>query len=118
MIETLDDAQRALARVSAMAMVDDDVRSRLETDSRPLLAEFGYELPRDIDIVVVESESEIPVARDPHSLYLVIPNADDLSEDDLSLTTISASSCQSTASTACTTPSCVSSASTASTQCA
>lgn len=113
----LDTADKALARVSAAAMVDEGVKRRLAADPHPLLAEFGFELPSGTQVKIVESAEEVPTGPEPHTLYLVIPDAGDLSEEDqdLSLAVVAAASCQSTASTACTTPSCVSTSSTAST---
>lgn len=109
------DAQKVIGQISAMAMVDEEFKSRLVADPRPVLAENGVDLPQDMRIEVVASSEEIPAQRDPSSLYLIIPTMGDLSEEDLSRVRYAAASCQSTASTACTTPSCASSASTAST---
>lgn len=110
------DAQKVIGQISAMAMVDEEFKSRLVSDPRPVLAENGVDLPDGMRVEIVASAEEIPEMRDPSSLYLIIPTMGDLTEEDLSRVRYAAASCQSTASTACTTPSCASSASTASTQ--
>jgi hypothetical protein len=109
------EAQRVIAQISAMAMVDEEFKSRLAADPRPILAQNGVDLPESMRVEVVSSLQEVPANRDPSSLYLIIPTMDDLSEEELSTVRYAAASCQSTASTFCTTPSCASSSSTAST---
>jgi hypothetical protein len=110
------DAQKVIGQISAMAMVDEEFKSRLAADPRPVLAENGVDLPDGMRVEIVNAAEEIPADRDPSALYLIIPMMDDLSEEDVSRVRYAAASCQSTASTACTTPSCASTASTASTQ--
>jgi hypothetical protein len=109
------DAQKIIGQISAMAMVDEEFKSRLATNPAPVFAEHGLHLPEGTRVELVRAAEEIPASRGPQELYLIIPSVDDLSEEDLSRVRFAAASCQSTASTACTTPSCVSSASTAST---
>jgi hypothetical protein len=109
------DAQKMLGQISAMAMVDEEFKSRLAVNPLPVLAENGIELPEGTRVEIVASPEEIPAQRDPQSLYLIIPTIGDMSEEDISRVRYAAASCESTASTACCTPSCASSASTAST---
>ena len=110
-----NDAQKLLGQIAAMAMVDEEFKSRLSVNPLPVLAENGLDLPEGTHVQIVANPDEIPADRDPSSLYLIIPTIGDFSEEDLSRVRYAAASCQSTASTACTTPSCASSASTAST---
>lgn len=109
-------AQRAIGRVTAQAMLDDDFKMMLATDPAGVLAEHGLELPKDVRIEILASAGDIPVDHPANTVFLVIPEARALGYEELSMVTYAAASCQSTASTACTSPSCVSSASTASTQ--
>jgi len=112
--ETIE-AQKIISQLSAMAMMDEEFKSRLMAHPASVLTDNGLEIPPDVHIEILESFDEVPALRDPNTLYLVIPNGTALVEEDLSMTIFAAQSCQSTASTACTTPSCISSASTAST---
>lgn len=109
------EAQKVISQLSAMAMMDEEFKTRLMSHPASVLTEHGLEIPPDIHIEIVESFEEVPASRDPHTLYLVIPSGNELMQEDLSMTIFAAQSCQSTASTACTTPSCISSSSTAST---
>ncbi|HKQ06365.1 MAG TPA: hypothetical protein VJ464_14615 [Blastocatellia bacterium] len=115
LLEEGTEAQKVISQLSAMAMMDEEFKSRLLAHPATVLTEHGLEIPEDIHIEIVGTFEEVPAARDPHTLYLVIPNGNDLMQEDLSMTIFAAQSCQSTASTACTTPSCISSSSTAST---
>lgn len=115
LVDTSKDAQKILSQVSAMAMVDEDFKSRLTEEPVSVLGEFGLEIPTDMKIGICKSFEEVPTDASQHTLHLIIPEVDELSDEDLSLTIRAAASCETTASTACTTPSCVSSASTAST---
>src|SRR5665811_1709976 len=99
------DAQKMLGQISAMAMVDEEFKSRLAVNPLPVLAENGIELPEGTRVEIVAGPEEIPAQHDPQSIYLIIPAIGDLSEEDLSRVRYAAASCQSTASTACTTPS-------------
>lgn len=110
-----NDAQKILGQISALAMVDEEFKSRLATNPLPVLAENGIDLPEGTRVEIVAAPEDIPAVRDPQSFYLIIPAIGDLSEEDLSRVRYAAASCQSTASTACTVPGCVSSSSTAST---
>jgi len=110
-----NEAQKIISQLSAMAMMDEEFKSRLMSHPASVITEHGLELPDDVHIEIVESFEEVPAQREPHTLYLVIPKGNELMQEDLSMTIFAAQSCQSTASTACTTPSCISSSSTAST---
>lgn len=110
------DVQKAIGRVSARAMFDEEFKGELVADPARILRDHGVDMPEDMTVTIVPSFDDVPDDRDPDQMYLVIPNAHEMTEEDLSLAPVAAQSCQSTASTACTTPSCVSSASSASTQ--
>ena len=110
------ETQKLIGRVSARAMFDEEFKSELVADPRQVLGEQGLEMPEDMTVTVVTSFDAVPADHPPTAMYLVIPDAHDMTEEDLTMAPLAAQSCQSTASTACTTPSCASSASTASTQ--
>lgn len=116
LVDSSKDAQKILSQVSAMAMVDEDFKSRLTEEPISVLSEFGLKIPTDMKIEISKSFEEVPAGADQHTLHLIIPEVDELSDENLSLTVHAAASCGSTASTAFTIPSCVSSASTASSQ--
>jgi len=111
------DAQKIIGRISAMAMVDDEFRTRLNNDPEFVLAEHGLEMPAGITVTIVPTFDDVPPEHDPMAMYLVVPDADTLTHEDLTLHTVTAKSTQSTASSCCTTPGCLTSASSASTQC-
>lgn len=114
LVDSSKDAQKILSQVSAMAMIDEDFKSRLIEKPVSVLGEFGLEIPTDMKIEIRKSFEEVPADAEPHTLHLIIPEVDELSDEELSLTIRAAASCQTTASSACTTPSCLSTASTAS----
>lgn len=96
-----------------MAMLDDEFRARLEASPLEVLQEFGMDVPGSTRVAVVTDPAALAsVAAD--EVVLFVPNAIDLSEEELSMVSGAALSCQSTASTFCTFL-CISSASTAST---
>jgi hypothetical protein len=98
-----------------MAMVDEEFKARLTADPEAVLAEAGLDLPPEMTVEIRFSFDDVPIDAG-ETLYIVIPEADELSEEDLSVTTVATASCQSTASTFSTAPSCAGCASTASTQ--
>jgi hypothetical protein len=108
--------EKIIGRVSAMAMVDEEFKARLTADPEGVLAEAGLDLPPEMTVEIRFSFDDVPADVGDETLYLVIPEADELSEEDLSVTTVATASCQSTASTFSTAPSCAGCASTASTQ--
>ena len=81
--------------------------------------EHGLDLPVEMPnmkVEVLSSYDQIPQdAINGQTLYLVVPDTDELSHEELSMVVGAAASCQSTASSFCTIPSCLSSSSTAST---
>ena len=110
------DARKILGQLSAKAMVDAEFKSRLMANPEPILLEHGLQIPKDMKIELFTSFDQVPTNRPPNTLYLVIPGAEEMTQEDLSTAMVAAASCQSTASSACTTPSCLSTSSTASTQ--
>ncbi|MFP5268818.1 hypothetical protein [Coleofasciculus sp.] len=114
------ETQKVVSQVSAMAMVNEEFRNRLIANPKEVLVEQGMEFSSDMDlkIQICQSFEEVPDERPRNTMYLVIPQAEELSQEDLSIGVSAANSCQSTASTCCTTPSCLSSSSSASTECA
>jgi|SRR6185437_15545129 len=108
-------AQKIIGQISAQAMTDEAFKANLKADPVAVLSSHGLPVPTGMSVQVLESFDRMPEARDPSTLYIVIPGMNDMSEEDMNTALIAAASCQSTASSACTTPSCLSSASTAST---
>jgi hypothetical protein len=119
MNQSMLEVQKIVGQVSALAIMDDAFRSRLATEPVSVLREHGLDLPAempDSKVVIVSSFDEIPAdAIQGDTLYLVVPDADELSHEELQLVSGGAASCQSTASTMCGIPSCLSSATCAST---
>jgi hypothetical protein len=119
MIQSAMEVQKIVGQVSAMAIMDEAFKARLSAEPVAVLREHGLDLPAempDMKVQILGSYDELPAdAADGHTLYLVVPEADELSHEELSMVVGAAASCQSTASTCCTVPSCLSSASTAST---
>jgi len=115
LVEAPSNPQKIIGRVSAQAMLHEDFRARLAADPVAVLNEEGLEVPDEMNVEILTSFDDVPADQDAGTMYLVIPEADELSHEDLSIATVAAASCQTTASTACTTPSCVSTASSAST---
>jgi hypothetical protein len=109
------DAQRVIGKVSALAMADEDFKGQLKEDPTAILGAHGLAMPDGMRVEILEAFEDIPDDRDPDTLYLVVPDAAELTEEELGILNAS-KSCQSTASTAFCIPSCVSCASTASTQ--
>lgn len=119
MTQSMTDVQKIVGQVSALAIMDDDFKARLSAEPVSVLREHGLDLPAEMpntQVQVVSSYDQIPAdAIHGDTLYLVVPDADELSHEELSMVTGAAASCQSTASSFCTIPSCLSSSSTAST---
>jgi hypothetical protein len=114
--ETRTNPQKVIGRVSALAMLDEEFKARLIADPEAVLAEEGLDLPAGVTVEIRPSFDDVPADHDEETLYLVIPEADEVSEEDLSISTVATASCQSTASTASTAPSCAGCVSSASTQ--
>ena len=113
MAYVVSDAQRIMGQVSAMAMLDEEFRTRLEASPLEVLREFGMEVPCEAHVEIVSDPAALatPAAG---SVVLFVPNASELSEEELSMVAGAVASCQSTAGTCCTFL-CISSVSTAST---
>ncbi|MDI1480106.1 hypothetical protein [Polyangium sp. y55x31] len=109
-----EDPRKIIGQVSAKAMVDEAFKNRLMMEPEPVLTEHGLDIPAGMKIEIMKSFEDVPAERSPNTLYLVIPEVEAMSHEELSTAMLAAASCQTTASTACTTPSCVSSASSAS----
>jgi hypothetical protein len=119
MAQSLMEVQKIVGQVTALAIMDDAFKARLTSEPVSVLREHGLELAAEMPntkVAIVASFDRIPAdAIDGDTLYLVVPDADELSHEELSLVSGAVSSCQSTASSFCTIPSCLSSSSTAST---
>ncbi len=111
---TATDAQKIIGQVSALAIVDEEFKSRLTAAPVTILREHGLEMPDDMQVTILQSFDAIPVEAPEHMMYLVVPEAEELSHEELALVVGAAQSCQSTAGTCCTFL-CVSSFSSAST---
>ncbi len=114
MAQVASDAQRIMGQVSAMAMLDDEFRTRLETAPLDVLREFGMEVSDAVQVEIVSDPARLDMAGETDTVQLYIPAADDLSEEELSMVAGAVASCQSTASSCCT-ATCISTSSTAST---
>jgi len=112
--QVVSDAQRIMGQVSAMAMLDEDFRARLEASPLEVLQEFGMDVPGTARIEVVTDPAALGGTSADDTVQLFVPNVLDLSEEELSMVAGAVASCQSTAGTFCTLP-CISCVSTAST---
>lgn len=113
MAQMATDSQRVVGQVTAMAMLDDDFRARLEASPIDVLREFGMDVPSQAQVEVVRDASALTMDAGD-TVQLFVPDAADLSEEELSMVAGAVASCQSTAGTCCTLL-CISSVSTAST---
>ncbi len=114
MAQVVSDAQRTMGQVTAMAMFDDEFRARLEAAPLDVLREFGMDLDASTRVEIVSDPAALTAPEADGAMLLFIPQAIDLSEEELSMVAGAVASCQGTASTACTALciSCFSSAST------
>jgi hypothetical protein len=112
--------QKIIGQVSALAMLDETFKARLMSEPLEVLEEHGLDLTvaaPGMDVKVLESDEEVPPdAADGSTLYLVVPDAEALSLEELSLVAGGIRSCFACASTAGCTPSCVGTFSSASTE--
>jgi hypothetical protein len=118
MVQSALDAQKVIGQVSAQAIVDEAFRQRLAAEPAAVLREHGLELPAEMPglrVEFVDSYDKVPAVGTPDTLHLVVPDAGELSHEELAMVAGAAASCQSTASTFCCIPSCLTSSSTAST---
>jgi len=103
-----------MGQVTAMAMLDDDFRARLESSPLDVLREFGMELSDSVTVEIVSDPAGLDATDGGDTVQLYVPEAADLSEEELSMVAGSIASCETTASTCCTFT-CISSASSAGT---
>lgn len=116
-MQTQEDVLRIISKVTAQAQADPSYKSAYLENPNEVLSQAGLEIPPNVTFKVqpVESiSSEYQVKSDDGTVYLVLPDVEEVVQDE-SLATAAAASCESTASTAGTVSTCVSSASTAST---
>ncbi len=114
MAQVATDTQRIMGQVTAMAMLDEEFRARLETTPLDVLREFGMSLSDSVQVEIVSDPAKLDMSDEPGTVQLYVPDAADLSEEELSMVAGAVASCQSTAGTCCT-ATCISSASSAST---
>jgi hypothetical protein len=114
MAQAATDTQRIMGQVTAMAMLDEEFRARLEAAPLDVLREFGMEISSSVEVQIVSDPEDLNEADDAGTVQLYVPDAADLSEEELSMVAGAVASCQSTASSCCTFT-CLSCASTAST---
>lgn len=114
MAQIASDTQRIMGQVTAMAMLDDEFRARLESAPLDVLREFGMDLTDSVKVEIVSDPSQLEMSEDASTVQLFVPDAADLSEEELSMVAGAVASCQSTASSCCTIT-CLSTSSTAST---
>ncbi len=112
MAHAATDTQRIMGQVTAMAMLDEEFRVRLEAAPLDVLREFGMDLAESAQVEIVSDPAKLDDATDTVQLY--VPDAAELTEEELSMVAGAAASCQSTASSCCT-ATCLSTSSTAST---
>jgi len=108
------DTYKVMGQVTAMAMLDDEFRTRLEVSPLDVLREFGMNLPDSMRVEIVTDLAKLNAASDENIVQFYVPDAAELSEEELSMVAGAVASCQSTAGTCCT-ATCISSASSAST---
>jgi len=114
MAQVVSDTQRIMGQVTAMAMLDEEFRARLEVSPLDVLREFGMNLSDSTQVEIVSDPAKLGMADDDGPVQLFVPDAADLSEEELSMVAGAVASCQSTASSFCCLT-CLSCSSTAST---
>jgi len=114
--QTQEDVLDIIARVTAQAQADAQFRAEYIQDPNAVLRRAGLEIPASVKFAVRKVTASSPQFQvsDGDTVYLVLPEVEEVVQDE-SIATAAAASCQSTASTAGTVSTCVSSASTAST---
>lgn len=115
-MQTQEDVLRIMSKVTAQAQADRAFKAAYLLNPNQILAEAGLEIPPNVNFQVqpVNSISSDFQLTDDGTVYLVLPEVEEIVQDE-SLATAAAASCQSTSSTAGTVSTCISSASTAST---
>jgi hypothetical protein len=114
MAQVATGTQRVMGQVTAMAMLDEEFRARLEASPIDVLREFGMDLSDSVQVAIVSDPADLDVTDAAGTVHLYVPEAADLSEQELSMVSGAVASCQSTASSCCTIT-CLSSSSTWST---
>jgi hypothetical protein len=116
--QTPEEVLDIIARVTAQAQADAQFRDEYIQDPNSVLHRAGLEIHPSVKFAVRKvSPASSPQfqVNDGDTVYLVLPEVEEVVQDE-SIATAAAASCQSTASTAGTVTTCVSTASTASTQ--
>lgn len=116
-MQTQEDVLRVISRVTAQAQADPAFKAAYMQNPNEVLAGAGLEIPPNVNFKVqpVNSVSpEFQVSSEDGTVYLVLPEVEEVVQDE-SLATAAAASCDTTASTAGTVTTCVSSASSKST---
>jgi hypothetical protein len=101
MAQVATDAQRIMGQVTAMAMLDDEFRARLEAAPLEVLREFGMELSGAPQVELVSDPADLHAADESEIIQLYVPEATDLSEEELSMVAGAVASCETTASSCC-----------------
>lgn len=114
MVHVATDTQRIMGQVTAMAMLDEEFRARLEAAPLDILQEFGMEINGTPQVKIVSDPAAMDDVTGSDVIQLFVPETADLSEEELSMVAGAVASCQSTAGSCCTIT-CLSSASSAST---
>jgi len=115
-MQTQEDVLRIISKVTAQAQADSAFKAAYMADPNQILAQAGLHIPPNVNFKVqpVNSISTDYQFTSDGTVYLVLPEVDEVVQDE-SLATAAAASCQTTASTAGTVSTCISSVSTAST---
>ena len=114
--QTQDEVLRIMAKVTAQAQADAGFKAEYIANPTEVLRKAGLNIPENVTFKVQPANSVSPdfqVTSD-NVVYLVLPEVEELVQDE-SMATAAAASCDTTASTAGTVSTCVSSASTKST---
>jgi hypothetical protein len=69
--------ERLWSQIVARAWADDEFKQRLTQDARGVLAEYGVELPGDVDVRIVEDTATT------RHLLLPPPPSDELTDEEL-----------------------------------
>jgi hypothetical protein len=96
------DAQRIMGQVTAMAMLDDEFRARLEATPIEVLREFGMDLSDSVRVEIVSDAAKLDATGGEDTIQFYVPEAADLSEEELSMVAGAVASCETTASSCCT----------------
>ncbi|AKT39177.1 thiocillin family RiPP [Chondromyces crocatus] len=113
--QTQDDVLRIMAKVTAQAQADAEFKAEYLANPTEVLRRSGLIIPDNVTFKVQPANSVSPEYQVASGdvVYLVLPEVEELVQDE-SMATAAAASCETTASTAGTVSTCASSASTAS----